>query len=381
MSRTARIALVMVALLGVAGAVLGPRLAVGRLETRVREALGDRIAVGHIALGWQTLEITDLRLPAPADWPVPDALRVRRVVLRPRLTTLLGRRVVIDDVEIDGLYLAARRRPGVPLEVLPGIDLPHPRRDGARGPARDDAAERRGVSIGRVAFYDGAFDLFDATVASPPHRTAVSALEATVTDIETPALGRRSRVRLEARLDGPRRPGQLSVEGTVALGAGTARLRTTMTGVDLAAFRPWLRREGTAIRGGVVDVAMESRIRDGRIHAPGRLTIRKLSFDGDRGLMDRLLALPRDAAFRAVAGGGGRMRVRFVLEGPVDAPRLVITDAAGREVVAALGGVVGAAPAGVAEGAGAVGQAGATGLEATARGAARAIERLFRDRR
>lgn len=381
MTRRTRIVLAGVAIAGLAVILLGPRLAVRVVEDRVREGLGDRLAVDRIDVGWRTLELTGLRLPAPEGWPVPDALRVQRVTLRPRLGTLLGRRLVIERIEIDGFYLAARRRPGEPLDILPGIDLPRPgRRSG--GPAGTDEAERRGVTIARVEFRDGAFDLFDATVSTPPHRTHLAALSGRVTDIEAPALGRRSRVRLDAELNGGKVPGRLVVEGNVALGAGTARLKTSLVGADLALFRPWLRREGTPIRGGIVDLAMESTVRDRIIHAPGRLTIRRLSFEGDRsGLMQRLLALPRDAAFRAVTGAGGRVRVRFVLEGPVQSPRILITDRPGSEVAAALGAVLGAAPVGVAEGAGALGAAGATGLEATARGTARAIERLFgRDR-
>ncbi|MCW5891799.1 MAG: DUF748 domain-containing protein [bacterium] len=377
MTRRTRIVLGGAALVAAAVVALGPRLAVQAVEDRVREGLGGRLAVDRIDVGWRTLELAGLRLPAPDGWPVPDALRVRRITLRPRLTTLLGRRLVIDAVEIDGFYLAARRRPGEPLEVLPGIDLPRGRGRGP-APAANEDAERRGVTIERVAFRAGAFDLFDATVATPPERTALTAVEGRVTDIETPALGRRSRVRLDAELGGPKAPGELTVEGTVALGAGTAHLKTVLVGVDLATFRPWLRRQRTPIRGGIVDVSMESTIRDGIIDAPGRLTIRRLSFGGDRdGLMQRLLALPRDTAFRAVTGAGGRVRVRFVLEGPLESPRLVISDRPGSEVAAALGAVLGAAPVGVAEGAGALGTAGATGLEATARGTARAIERLF----
>lgn len=380
MTRRSRIALVATVVVLGTLVIAGPRLAVQVLDARVREALGDAIVVDEIVLGWATLELLGVRLPAPSDWPVPDALRIASVRIRPRLSTVLSRRVVVDSVDVDGLYLAARRRPGHPLEVLPGIDLPRPQRRGA-APAAHDDDERHQISIGRMAVQGGAFDLFDATVSTPPHRTHLSGLDATVTNVERPARGRRSQVSLHAVLDGPKRAGELSVQGFVALGSGTAQLRTTLVGADLAAFRPWLRREGTPIRGGVVDVSLDSTIRDGTIDAPGRLTIRRISFEGDNGdMMERLLALPRDAAFRAVTGAGARLRVRFVLEGPVDAPKLVITDAPGREVAAAIGGVVGAAPAGVAEGAGALGQAGATGIEATARGAARAIERLFRSR-
>lgn len=379
MTRRTRIALVATAVVLGAIALAGPRLAVQVLDGRVREALGDEIVVDEIVLGWATLELIGVRLPSPSDWPVPDALRIASIRITPRLSTVLSRQVVVETVDVEGLYLAARRRPGHPLEVLPGIDLPRPRRRGQAPPPRDDDDVRHQISIGRMAVRGGSFDLFDATVATPPFRTHLSGLDATVTNVERPARGRRSQVKLHAVLDGPKRAGELSVQGFVALGSGTAELRTTLVGADLAAFRPWLRREGTPIRGGVVDVSLDSTIRDGTIDAPGRLTIRRITFDGERGdMVERLLALPRDAAFRAVTGAGARLRVRFVLEGPVDAPRLVITDAPGREVAAALGGVVGAAPAGVAEGAGALGQAGATGLEATARGAARAIERLFR---
>jgi hypothetical protein len=378
MTRRTRNVLVAAAVVLGAAVLLGPRLAVHMLDARVREALGDKIVVDEIVLGWATLELLGVRLPSPSDWPVPDALRIASVRITPRLSTVFSRQVVVDAIEVDGLYLAARRRPGEPLEVLPGIDLPRPhRRSGAASASDDDP--RHQVHIGRMTVTGGAFDLFDATVATPPYRTHLSGLSATVTNVERPARGRRSRVSLRATLDGPKRAGELSVQGFVALGSGTAQLRTTLVGADLAAFRPWLRRAGTPIRGGVVDVSLDSTIRDGTIDAPGRLTIRRITFDGaESAMLERLLTLPRDAAFRAVTGAGARLRVRFVLEGPVDAPRLVVTDAPGREVATALGEVVGAAPAGVVEGAGALGQAGATGIEATARGAARAIGRLFR---
>ena len=106
-----RLLIVLAVLAGLAvAAFAGLRLAAGRIEAVLQDALGPRASVGRVTLGWYGLELRDLRIRAtPGGWPAEDELRAGRVRISPSLASLWSAHWTIRRIEVDDAYLSLLR--------------------------------------------------------------------------------------------------------------------------------------------------------------------------------------------------------------------------------------------------------------------------------
>ncbi|MDE2585956.1 MAG: hypothetical protein KGN39_11240, partial [Betaproteobacteria bacterium] len=81
------------------------------LKSQVEAALGPESEIGAIQLHWDRVEVSQLRLKAPAGWPAPDTLRAERIIIVPDLRGLLDARIRIARIRIEGGYVSALRTP------------------------------------------------------------------------------------------------------------------------------------------------------------------------------------------------------------------------------------------------------------------------------
>jgi hypothetical protein len=346
-ARGVALALALVAVLAATAWTLAARA----IESRIQLALGPEGRFESISLGLGHIEITGLHMPGIEGWPAPVTLTARRIVVVPELRTLLSGQARVASVRIEGGYFAVLRSGDGRLRVTPRLDgnhraaialtAPAPGRRGADAPsgvASGVPGPAETASVGRVTLHDGTIELFDTTVRSPAHVVRIEQVEASITDLRPPALTATSALRLTGIVKGEPargRDGRIALDGTLVIGRGEARVRTTLRGVDLVALAPYLRRSlDLRVAGGALDLDLDAAVEARRVHAPGRLAVTGLQLapTGRGGLGD----LSRDAAVALLKDRADRIEFEFVIDGRLDDPRFSLSDDIAAQAASAI---------------------------------------------
>lgn len=348
------------------------------LERRVAAALGPGAQVGRMQVDEAAVEITDLVLPGGDGWPAPESLRAASVRVVPSWASLLGDEIEIARVEIDALAASALRDRDGRLHVLP--TLLEPRRDEPTGSAAGGDATRAAtrVSIGEIQVTRGSLDFYDATVARKPWKLHLAEVEASVRDVRAPALDGPLPIRIRALLDGPQRDGSVALDGWLTPSTRDLELRFALDAVDLLALRPYfVEATKASLSRGTLDLTLDAKVKDQRLHAPGRLALSELAFASGSNAKSRVLGVPRDILLAGLRARGGRIELDFSLDGALDDPSFSLNEAVSTRLAVALAEDLGVSVGGLVEGTLDIGQEGLRGAGSAAQGIGSALKKLL----
>lgn len=342
-------ALVVVVLVGLAAA--GLHFATKALKDQVLLALGPESEVGEIVLGWSAIEVHQVRVHAPKGWPTEDTLRATRIVVTPDLGALLSKQVKVNRITVEDAYLSILRTREGRLRLLPSM------LEKAGANEADSKSAGPDVGIGKVEIKGGVLEVFDATVRQPPHKVRLEQLRATVDDIHLPELNSRTQVDLEGVVKsaekGVQKDGTLAVKGWIELASKDSELTTTLRGVDLVAFQPYLiKATETGVKHGSVDFDLKSTVKKNHLHAPGSVTLSNLELAGGNSFM----GLPRDAVLGAMKDRNGKIDVKFTLEGNLNDPKFSLNEALAMRAGASIANLLGVSVEGLVKGVGGAAQ-------------------------
>lgn len=350
-SRTRRLLLVVLALalLVAGGGAIGLHVAARTLQEQVRKALGPDAQVGEISLGWSAVTVRDVRVPAPTDWPAGDTLRANRITVVPDFAALFSsRQVHIQRITVSEAYLSVTRTRAGHLRLLPSM---------LEKPADVRVADAQGgpgglpVRIDHIELHGAVLEFFDASVAKPPHKLRLDQLEARLDDLRLPELTSRTALELDGSIQGPRQPGHFAVKGWVVLASKDSELSTQLRNVDLVALQPYLIKAAeTGVKRGTLDLDLKSTVKDNRLHAPGKLTIRDLELAPAQGGLGTFMGMPRQAVVAVLKGRDGRFSIQFALDGRLDDPQFSLNDVFLKRVGTAVAEGLGISLEGIAKG-------------------------------
>lgn len=333
--------------------VVGWRAAVDRLERQVLEALGPDAQLRDLHVVWPgVVVVEDLRLKAPARWPAQETLRADRVEVVPTLRSLTTERAIVDRVSIEGAYLSVLRTREGRLELLPTLMERARNRKDAASPGEPRAVPHA-VTLERIELKGAVVDFYDASVREPrPVNLRLVDVEARLDDLKLPELDGRSALGLDGRVTGeppprdaggrnepPRDPddenakkggpgdGTLHVEGWLQVATKESELRIVLENVDLVALEPYLiKRSETGVERGRLSLDLKSKVRERRLHAPGRLVLDDLQLEPGGGLRGTFMGMPRNAVIAGLKRGGDRIELDFTLEGDLDNTRFSLNE-------------------------------------------------------
>lgn len=359
-------------------AFLAFRFLLHDLESRIVVALGPGAQIGRLDIAWPAVEITDLVLPGGADWPAPESLRAKRVRVVPSWASPFGDEIEIARIEIDGLQASALRSRLGSLRVLPTLlDAPPQQAQQPATPKGTDTTSTR-VSIGEIQITRGSFDLYDASVARPPWKLHLADVEASVRDIHSPTLDGSIPVQVRAVLDGPQHDGSLALDGWIDPSTQDLALRFALAGVDVRALRPYfVEATKASLAGGRLDLTLDAKVEDMRLHAPGRLVLQDLRFAAGTNATSRVLGVPRDLLLAGMRARGDRIALDFSLDGSIDDPDFSLNEAVSTRLAVALAEELGVNVGGLVEGSLGVGRESLRGAGEAAEGIGSALKKLL----
>lgn len=319
LAATAGILLVLAILFAV-----GLHFAAGTLRDKVKEALGADSEIGEITLSGTVVEVTKVRVPAPAGWPTGDALRADRIVVSPDLSALFSSHAVrIRRIAVDQAYLSIYRTREGKLRLLPGM---------LEKPAKVGQAKEEGIglpiSIDDIELSNSAVEIFDASVAKPAHRVRLEQLHARVGPVALPELRGHTHLALDGVVKGVRRDGKLAVQGWIELATKDSELTTRLQGVDLVALQPYLIKAAeTGVRQGTLDLDLKATVKQNHLTAPGTVTLSNLELTSGGGASATFMGMPRSAVVGMMKDRSGRISVQFTLDGRLDDPHFSLNEA------------------------------------------------------
>ena len=336
------------------------------LRGRVELALGPEAEVGEIRLGFSAVEVVKLRLKAPAGWPAPDTLRAERIRIAPDVLALLSGKVGISSIVVEGAYVSALRAADGKLRVVPSLlEKEGEKKEAGKGPA---------VSIGAIELKDGVLEFYNAAIRKPPHRIRIEQLQAKVTDLQLPGLAAKSDLHLEGILKGVRHDGKIRVDGWMTFANKDSDIRSTLQGIDLVAFQPYLIKASEGgVKKGTLDLDAHTTVKAGHLRGPGTLTLSGVELESGGTFM----GLPR-AAVTSYLSKQGKISIKFVLDGKVDDPNFRLNENFSTRIAASLGDSLGLSLEGLAKGAGSLGQKSVEAGGGAAEGVGKAVKGLFK---
>ena len=305
-------------LIAVAALVLllavGLHLASRVLKSEIESALGEDSSVGAISLGLFSVSVSDLRIKAPAGWPVEENLYAQRIEVAPDWWALLSRKIGIRYIHAEGVHQAILRDGTGRLRVLPSL---------LERKKKDDSAPPPEVTIGEVRLSNASLDFYDATVRKPPFRVRLEKVEARLGKLHLPAMDGRSPLELSGIIKGEHGDGTYQLKGDVELATRDSDLVTTMRNVDLTALKPYLVRSAdTGVKRGEMDLDLKSVVKQRRLNAHGTLMLHDLVLDDSGNFM----GLPRQAAVNMLKNEHKDIRMQFSLQGNLDDPKFSVNE-------------------------------------------------------
>jgi hypothetical protein len=307
------------------------QFAIHALKGQVEKALGPQGEVKEIRVSLSAVEILGLRIKAPANtersakqspWPAADQLRAERIVIVPSLMDLLTTRITLQSIRIEDAYISMLRTKDGGVEILPGL-IDNPRAE-ASGTQKPGHAPGTPLSIRKIELVNGTIDFHDATLKTPPHKVRVEQINAGIDKLRLPGLDGFSTINLVGLLKGVRQDGKIYLTGTIEFASREAGFSTRLRGVDLIALQPYLVRNGdSGIQRGVLDLDLTTSVHQGRLRAPGTLTVKDLELSSSGGMV---MGMPRSTAVAMMKNRDGAIPLKFTLEGDINDPRFSLNE-------------------------------------------------------
>lgn len=350
--RIAAIVLGIIVLLVIAG-LLALRWAEGEIRQRIVDVLGPNGSAEQIDVGLHAVELRNVRLGAPAGWPAADSLRATTIHIVPDWPAWFSHRLHLKSVVVDQYYQSALRTASGQLKILPGLKDNVIRMTQARDANHEPSVQpvhKTDVQIDRIEFHNGQFDFYDAKIAKPPFPVHMSNFNATIVNLQFPALTDRSTIQIGADMGG----GKMALDGWMEFATRDSQIGLTLSSVEAQTLRPYLLRgQKVDIASGTIDLSLNWTVQDNQLNAPGKLTLNHLQVaNSSGGALGDLAALPKKAAVEALKDDNGRIDLNFVLSGDLNDPQFSIDEDLSKRVGAGVAKALGVTVEGVGKGAG-----------------------------
>jgi hypothetical protein len=208
------------------------------------------------------------------------------------------------------------------------------------------------IHVGEVRLQGVQVAFFDASIRRPAHRVLLDQVDARLGPLALPALDQSVRIDLQARLPGPRRTGDITLQGQVTPATQDADVQARLKGVDLIALQPYLLKlNDGGVRQGTMDMDLDATVQRKHLHAPGRMTLIDLELGQAQGILGTFAGVPRKAVLAAMSRDG-RIELKFTLDGRLDDPAFSLNEQLAVRTAAGLADALGVSLSGIAEGVG-----------------------------
>ncbi|MCL2021897.1 MAG: DUF748 domain-containing protein [Betaproteobacteria bacterium] len=291
------------------------------LKNEIAAALGGKGEIEALAVGWGSVEISGIRLPGTKGWPAEEQLRAKRITITPSVPDLVRAKLRIKSIRIEEAYLSVFRDQKGKIHILP--DLTEGRDGTGNGKKKGNSDTNIEVIIDAIELSVGSIDFYDASVRRPALKIQMDNIHARVANLRFPNLEGMSDLLFDGIILGKQHNGKARIEGKVEFASMESDLQVKLASVDLTTLETYLiRSANTSIKRGNLTLNLHSVIRQGRLNAPGTLTLSQLEISGK----NPLFGVAQDVALAAIKDGKGEISAQFVLDGDINSPNFSLNE-------------------------------------------------------
>jgi hypothetical protein len=338
----------------------------GHLTNLVQKQLqgfaGTDLTIGRVVMHWNRVELEQVRLARHGSGPFDNYLSIGRLVLHPRLVSLLSKRLELGEIIID--------KPCLLLEIAPDGALVKPLSTRS-APARTKEGSPHPVTVSSLRITDGTVDILDWHAArrggiglSNPrehyHVLQLNGIDLDLGSTDFPLSDRAAQLRLTVKSRGG---GSMSLNGTFSPQSLNGSLKLDIKDLNIVHYRPYFLKNGDMdVRAGLLSVHSDISVENRQLNAPGELLLKGLAFDqsGARGFW---MGLPTKALLNTMEDSKGDLRINFAIKGSLDNPSFKVRQSLMEQVATGLSSRIGVvSPSNIGKGLMDAGSSGAKGL-------------------
>jgi hypothetical protein len=358
----------------VIGGIVGFRIALGVLKTKVVETLGLNNEIREIRVAWSGVEVDGLRIKGTDNWPADDTLRADQVIIVPSLRSFFSGQYRISSITFKNPYVSVFRAKTGRVQVVPSLI----HKENIQTQASESAVRARQVSIGHIMLKNGTAEFYDASVGTHMVKITFAQIQADIKDIIAPTLNAKSQFNMEAIVKGDRNEGRLDIQGWADLSTKDSSISLMLSSVDMVPLQPYLlKAKDTRVQKGVLDLDLKSEVRNKWLKAPGRITISNLTLAPSKGFMGTFMGVPRDAVLAMLKDKENRITLDFVLEGDLGNPKFTIHEALSQRMALSMAEFLKVSIGGVAKSAGELGEKGAEAAGGVVKGVGDTVQQIL----
>lgn len=304
------------------------RVALSKVETRVRSAFGPEAELQDVVIGWPGIVVINkLSLNSPEGWPTKETLRAERVEIIPALRTLFSERMVVNTVKIDNAYLSVFRNKEGQLKLVPSVF------DKKKDQPKKPENERRRITIDRVELKNATIDFHDASVQEELVNLKLVEVDADLDELRIPERDAHTKLDMKGMVkgsnddDGKARDGRFAVKGWLEVASRESDLQIKLDDVDLKPLEPYLlRRSETGVKQGRMSLDVHSKVKDRQLDAPGTMVLKDLKLKAGKGLASTFMGVPRSAVLMSLKASDGTITLNFTLAGDLGSTRFSLNE-------------------------------------------------------
>jgi hypothetical protein len=293
------------------------------VQQQLRGVAGQDLTIGKVTARWNRVELEQVLVPRHGAGPFQRRLAIDRLVLRPRLSSLLSGRLDLGDITIAGPYLL--------LEITPDGSLIKPLPSTPAAP-REKGRPSLPVTINAIHITAGSVDILDRHVArqggvglSNPreqyHLLHFTDIGLDLGSIAIPLDERPASLKLALKNRGG---GSLSLSGSLSPKTLDGKLRLKVDDLAITGYRPYyLKKGGLDVASGLLSIRSDFSIEKRRLNAPGEVVLKGLAFDrsGSGGFW---MGIPARALVSIMKNDKDELKMKFAVSGNLDNPRFAI---------------------------------------------------------
>jgi hypothetical protein len=295
------------------------------IGARIESAIGPFGRFEAFRIGLSGVEILGLTIDAPPEeksraWPDSPVFHADRILVTPSIADSIASGMRLRNVRVERASIVVLRTAEGRVEVLPGLLAPAggEKSSASAKNTEEKKAKKASLTIDRIEIVEGAVDFVDASIRPKAHRVRVERINAALGRIATPEFTGLTSVDVSATVKGPRNDGKLTLTGMIEFAGLDSGLTLRLREIDLLVVQPYL-FTGGKVRKGRLELDLKSSIRQGKLNAPGKLTIDDLDVSGSALL--RFAGVSSGVAVARLKDRLGKISFHFVVKGDVKDPK------------------------------------------------------------
>jgi hypothetical protein len=280
------------------------------LKYELGKFLGKGFAVENIELGWGSVKAKKISLLRPDGKQV---LAVDNLSFRADFVGLLRKENVISGLALDSPYLLLEtdKRGKIVFPLPPG-----------KSKKEEAGPPGKGFLIKELDIKDGSLDYVDRKMEGGPAFIRLRDVALDMRDISVPAEDKSSDYELSASLPGKTGDGSLKSKGAINLKTRDTKAKLNIRNLDITLLKPYYQKKSDVdVTKGLLGVDADINIVNSRMHATGKIIIKDLEFESDKGTF---LGLPLIAVTKLMKDSNNEIALDFTLEGDMKNPKFNI---------------------------------------------------------